>query len=210
MRCERSVNVIEFAGDSHAPLKHPVGTSDRYTALGVSASLDEVFECPMLVKHVLADESPITYAFLAERDDDEQGVFENTDIRLLYSPNFFHRKVVSRFVILDPAGLPRGMGAPMTPVLLECMCLESRTLTYLSRHSIRQHIFYFCNVEIILEQVHVQSIVAVSVGPAPVHREKERLVTISVRHMECLSTSQGPERMTSSVAGTLLLTSGHS
>lgn len=96
MGLDKFAAVMAFTGNVHAPLARPLGGSDRLEKLGAVASLDSVFECPPLVKHVLAAEVPLTSTFLVRRDEDVDAIFNNSNVMQIYSPNRCHRKTVSR------------------------------------------------------------------------------------------------------------------
>lgn len=92
----RVANVISFSGNALAPLARPVGTQESNAHAGTLMALDATFECPAIVKHVLAEESAITAAFLIASDADADRVYESTPVRILYAPQRAHRKTVSR------------------------------------------------------------------------------------------------------------------
>lgn len=92
----RVANVIAFSGNPSAPLPRPAGAQEHHAAAGTLGSLDTTFECPAIVKHVLAEESAITASFLIARDGDADAVFERTPVRQVFAPQRAHRKTVSR------------------------------------------------------------------------------------------------------------------
>lgn len=64
-------SVVRYAGDAHAPLTRANGPSkERCMELGVPCTLDQVFDAPAVIKHVLNDNAAIASAYCA---DDSKG-----------------------------------------------------------------------------------------------------------------------------------------
>jgi hypothetical protein len=90
------INVIAYTGNAHAPVPHPCGTSEANARFGTLGSLDSLFDCPNVVKHVLCDNNHLNAIFLVGSDSDVDDIFGQTGIRLLFSPTKRHSKTVSR------------------------------------------------------------------------------------------------------------------
>lgn len=68
--------VAYYHGDSAAPLPHPVGRGTDFARFGAIATLDECFQAPGLVKHVLNDNARISSAFvLGDANANWEGLF---------------------------------------------------------------------------------------------------------------------------------------
>lgn len=105
------VNVLNYTGNAHAPLRHPAGTSEDNSRFGTLGSLDTFYDCPPVIKHVLCDSAGHSSVFLIPDDRCVDAVFGNTNIRLMFSPTKRHAKTVSRCgaapLCLLLAALPR-------------------------------------------------------------------------------------------------------
>ena len=62
---QHKATVIRYTGDTGAPLDRK-GPPDAFAADGVACTLDQVFEAPSIVKHVLQDNANITNAYCAD------------------------------------------------------------------------------------------------------------------------------------------------
>lgn len=92
-------NVTYYSGDSTLPLQHPQGQWADYARFGCIASLDQVFQAPQVVKHVLNDNAYIASTFvLSNRDANYQGMYEaNPDIQVIFTPDSQIRRRKSRY-----------------------------------------------------------------------------------------------------------------
>eukprot|EP00898_Chlorokybus_atmophyticus_P008216 jgi/Chlat1/8396/Chrsp80S07832 len=88
-----------YAADPNAPLQHPSGDASQYTNYGITHTLDEVFEAPLVVKHVICDLSAVNCSYVGTRETEsmQDELFQRTPIQDLYMPDGHIRKTVSRY-----------------------------------------------------------------------------------------------------------------
>ena len=99
-RAAREVNfkptTICYRENPNAPLVHHNHPASHWASLGVTHTLDEVFDAPMTVKHVLNDSASITSTFLARSEDCMDGIFQNSTITIAYSDRTRSQAIKSR------------------------------------------------------------------------------------------------------------------
>jgi hypothetical protein len=95
------LNVTCYKGNVHAPVHHPVGDSESNAPFGTSGSLDSLFDCPHVVKLALCDMAGLNSSFLVDNEASVENVFGNTGIRLIFTPQSRHQKIVSRYDYLS-------------------------------------------------------------------------------------------------------------
>lgn len=91
------ITVVE--GDQKAPLKYLSGHSAKYANYGVSATLDETFQCHPMIKHALDSHFYISSVFVMDQGKDgwEEVFKANPNLEQIYTDSLQIRKRVSRY-----------------------------------------------------------------------------------------------------------------
>lgn len=81
-------NVAVYHGDPDSPLQHKLGTSSDYARYGMTNTLDEVFQAPLLIKKALDDNFYITQAFVCSGNGNWQEFFKaQPRAMIVYTPD---------------------------------------------------------------------------------------------------------------------------
>ena len=96
------VNISTYQGDPGAPIDHPNGEGHTYASYGITYTLDEVFDAPNIVKHILKDNSQIHRAYVGSNvTDQKMDAFRNdprcSSIERVYTPSSMYSKIGSRY-----------------------------------------------------------------------------------------------------------------
>lgn len=81
--------VSNYQGNPQTVITHPKGEAERYARYGITHTIDQVFEAPAVVKHVMADESNINEAYVGTAETAQQVercLEENPGLANLWTP----------------------------------------------------------------------------------------------------------------------------
>ncbi|KAF5831942.1 P-loop containing nucleoside triphosphate hydrolase protein [Dunaliella salina] len=80
-------SVYVFQGNFHVPVPHPLGDASAYSDFGILHTLDQTFDAPNLIKHVLATNSRTNTVYIGEEQAQQasEDLFARTQVRDLYT-----------------------------------------------------------------------------------------------------------------------------
>lgn len=92
------IDVATYTGNADAPIQHPVPLAEL-ARFGITHTLDQVFDAPAVVKHVLCDNAAIHKAYVGTRRTDQMisELFASTGVRTLWTPTNQYLTSVSRY-----------------------------------------------------------------------------------------------------------------
>ncbi|BDA44497.1 Structural maintenance of chromosomes protein 5 [Coccomyxa sp. Obi] len=94
----RGLLTTNFAGSPNGPLRYPDGQASQYASFDIKHTLDEVFEAPPVIKHILSDECSITRAFVGTARTDVDALQRAAPkVMNLYTPESSYRTKVSAY-----------------------------------------------------------------------------------------------------------------
>ncbi|KAL0040483.1 hypothetical protein WJX77_008439 [Trebouxia sp. C0004] len=79
--------VSNYQGNPQAVITHPKGEAQQYARYGITHTLDQVFEAPPVVKHVMTDEANLNEAYVGTRETHpEECLRDNPQLANLWTP----------------------------------------------------------------------------------------------------------------------------
>ncbi|KAA6420293.1 MAG: structural maintenance of chromosomes 5 [Trebouxia sp. A1-2] len=79
--------VSNYQGNPQAVITHPKGEAQQYARYGITHTLDQVFEAPPVVKHVMTDEANLNEAYVGTRETHpEDCLSNNPQLANLWTP----------------------------------------------------------------------------------------------------------------------------
>ena len=91
-------NVAVYKGDLESPLQHELGTSSEYARFGITNTLDEVFQAPMVIKKALNDNFYLSRTFVQGQQGDYEAFFQaQPRAQVVFTPNDKIQRRVSRY-----------------------------------------------------------------------------------------------------------------
>ena len=96
------VNISTYTGDTEEKIVHVNGDASTYSQYGISHTLDEIFDAPNIVKHILKDNAQIHRAYVGnattdQRIDDFRNDKACADVDRVYTPVSMYNKMSSRY-----------------------------------------------------------------------------------------------------------------
>lgn len=96
------VNVGTYTGNVEESIKHPSGDATEYSQYGITHTLDEVFDAPNIVKHILKDNAQIHRAYVGDattdrRMDDLRNDRACVAVERVFTPVSMYNKMSSRY-----------------------------------------------------------------------------------------------------------------
>ncbi|KAK9808667.1 hypothetical protein WJX72_001584 [[Myrmecia] bisecta] len=93
--------VSNYRGNPDAPIQHKKGEAASFAQYGITHTLDEVFEAPSVVKHVLNDEVVLSEAYVGTQRTTgqvaERFFDEHRNVACLYTPDTAYRVKTSMY-----------------------------------------------------------------------------------------------------------------
>ncbi|XRB10317.1 structural maintenance of chromosomes protein 5 [Pseudoscourfieldia marina] len=93
----QKLSVLNYMDDPTKEIQYRSGKAANFAHLGVTNTLDAVFEAAPIIKHVLCDHARLNDTYLVKSNDDVERIFKETNINVLWTNDSQHMQHKSRY-----------------------------------------------------------------------------------------------------------------